>query len=386
MPLLYYVQNSAIGIILVAIMLLYSLGQGGRRQAQDSLFVLLLLSTLALLSLEMLRHIFEGRTFAGSLPIHTVCVFFFFLFNPLLGYFYFLYLDQLQNRWGRIPQRMGILGAIPLLINSIFVGMSLFNGMVFSIDVTNSYARGPYFFLVPLSNLVYLVGGQAHNILHMRNQGKRLTNVLNIILPIPLILASMVQALDESVSMLFLAVAFTLLMTYLHIQNNHASRDFLTSLYNRSVGEQSLSYMLQHTRKGKLTGGMLMDIDGFKEVNDQFGHDTGDRCLRKFAHLLTECFSRTRLICRYGEDEFLVFGMIDSVQALEEAFAKLQKNLAHFNAEKRLPFLLSVSIGKAVAEEVPTRDYNDFLKHLDEAMYLKKRHQYVRPEEPETPL
>jgi len=381
LPLQYYVQNSSIGIILVAAILFYVLGQGGKRQATDSLFVLLLLTTLALLFLEMFKHIFGGSTFAGSRTIHTVAVFFFLMCNPLIGYFYFLYIDQLQNRWWRIPFRMGILGSIPLLLIVFFSVLSLRNGMIFTIDATNSYSRGTYFFLVPLCNLIYLVGGQLHNILNMRKHGKGLSTILNVILPIPLILAAILQAQIEQVEILYLVVSLTLVTTYLYIQNNHANRDYLTSLYNRNVGEQTLSYMVQHKGGGAFTGGILMDLNGFKKANDQYGHDTGDRCLRHFAHLLTVSFSRNWLICRYGGDEFLLFSKIDSETSMEGEIAKFQKNLAHFNTEQRLPFLLSASIGTGVVGAIPPSNSADFLKSLDEAMYLSKRRHYLIPVE-----
>ena len=374
-------QNASIGIILVVIMLYYILGQGGKRQPQDSLFIFLLLSALALIPFEMLQEISNGTAFAGARTIHITFTLLFLLCNPLLGYFYFLYIDQMQNRWVQIPLRMGLLALIPLLVNMFFTILSLSNGMVFVIDDANIYSRGPFFFLVPFCNFVYFLGGQAHNMLHIIRGGKKMENVLSIFLPIPLIVAATVQAHMPQVEMLFLAVALTLLMTFLYNQNTHANRDYLTSLYNRSVGEQTLSYQLQQKGKGKLIGGMLMDIDGFKTINDQFGHDSGDRCLRQFAHLLTESFSRNWVVCRYGGDEFLVFGKVDSVQAMDDAIATFTKNLAHFNTENRLPHLLSVSIGKAVAEVIPTKDHKNFLKRLDEAMYLNKRNRYVVPEE-----
>lgn len=374
LPLLYYVQNSCIGIVLIAVMLYYVLGQGGKRQALDSLFILLLLSTLALLSLEMFRHIFKGKMFFGARALHTTSVFFFFLCNPLLGYFYFLYIDQMENRWWRIPLRMGIIGAIPLLLSSLFTIASLWNGMIFSIDDLNNYARGPHFFLVPFTNMIYLIGGQSLNIYHIMKQGKKPINIYHIIFPLPLLTASILQAHNEQVEALFIAVTLTLLMTYLHIQNTYASRDYLTSLYNRSVAEQSLAHLFQHRKDGELIGGILMDIDTFKEVNDKYGHDFGDRCLRHFSQILTTSFSRNWTICRYGGDEFLLFSKMQSAGDMEEALMKFKKNMDHFNTTDNLPFVLSTSMGYGFAEESPTSNPTVFLKSLDERMYLIKRY------------
>ncbi|HKL59211.1 MAG TPA: diguanylate cyclase [Sphaerochaeta sp.] len=279
----------------------------------------------------------------------------------------------MQNRWWRIPLRMGVLGTLPLALNAVFVVLSLFNGMIFSIDAENIYSRGPYFFLVPFCNFLYLIGGQSHNLMHIKRKGKGLTHFYTIILPIPLMIAAILQAHIEYVGLLYLAAALTLLVMFLHTQNTHASRDHLTSLYNRSVAEQALACLFKSKSDGFLIGGMLMDINGFKQVNDQYGHDVGDRCLRYFAHMLNESFPRTWLICRYGGDEFLLFGKIDSEIAMEEELVTFKKNLAQFNAEKKLPFVLSISIGMDVAERT---NPSDFLKTLDTNMYLTKKQHY----------
>ncbi|MDY0290024.1 MAG: GGDEF domain-containing protein [Sphaerochaeta sp.] len=376
MPSMYYVQNSIIGMILVGIMLYYVLGQGGKRQPLDSLFVLLLLSTMALLSLEMFRHLFQGMTFGGAKALHTASVLLFFLCNPLLGYFYFLYIDQMQNRWWSIPLRMGVLGTLPLVLSSLFSIASLFNGMVFFIDAANLYFRGPYFFLVPFTNFIYLLGGQAHNLMHMKRQGIRKVQLYNILFPIPLITASILQAHNEQLVVLYISVAFTLLMTFLHIQNTHASRDYLTALYNRSVGEQSLAFLFQRKEEHSYIGGILMDIDGFKEVNDRYGHDFGDRVLRYVSQILSEGFSRDWLICRYGGDEFFLFRKMDDPDLLEDAIVRFKKKLDQFNSSGKLPFALSVSMGRGLDEPGSECGHARFLKLLDEGMYLIKKVHY----------
>lgn len=90
---LYYVQNSIISHILVIIMLYYVFGQGGKRQAQDSLFVMLLFSALALLSLDLCLNLLSGRVYPGSQIVLSLVAFLFYFLTPLPGYFYFLYVD-----------------------------------------------------------------------------------------------------------------------------------------------------------------------------------------------------------------------------------------------------------------------------------------------------
>ena len=88
MPILYYVQNAFLGIILTSIILYYIMGKGGRRQAQDSLFVALLLSALSIIMLELSVDLLSVRTFHGSRTYITVASFLFYIVNPIPGALY----------------------------------------------------------------------------------------------------------------------------------------------------------------------------------------------------------------------------------------------------------------------------------------------------------
>lgn len=375
MPLLYYVQNSCTGILLIVIMLYYVLGQGGKRQAQDSLFVYLLYAIGLIIALELCIDIFTGRTFAFSHSLLTLSAFLFYLLNPLPGVFYFLYIDQVNNHWEKIPKKMGSLVLIPMAINAIFVVLSLSNGMIFSIDRSNTYSRGRYFFLVTICGLIYVFGSYVHMFrfrLHSKEQNHRqFPRVL--IFPFPVVVASIMQVHFEGMEIIGVSMAITLLMIFLHIQNTHANKDYLTSLYNRSLGEQYLQYLYQHKREGWLIGGILMDINAFKAINDTYGHDLGDKALRLFAKVLRESFSRSYLICRYGGDEFLVFGEMKSLEVLKEAVLKLETDLAFFNIGEAFPIPIGVSLGYAASDEKLAGDWASFLKVLDQKMYEDKQ-------------
>ncbi len=85
---------------------------------------------------------------------------------------------------------------------------------------------------------------------------------------------------------------------------SEANLDSLTHLYNRRHMKQKLDLLLKSENNGAL---VMMDIDDFKKVNDNFGHDEGDKVLILLAKLLTNHFRKEDLICRIGGDEFLVF-------------------------------------------------------------------------------
>ena len=372
LPLLYGIQNSVISIGLIGVILFYVSGQGGKRQAQDSLFVSLITTALVINILTLCVTLFSGRQFQYAQALVTASAFLLLFFNPMIGAFYFLYIDQLRKHWERVPHRIGLLTLIPFLFNAFFVILSLFNGMVFFVDETNTYVRGEFFFLVAICNFLYFIGGQFHLALRKKDF-KKVSNSILIHYPFPIIFAALLQMHLPVLNILNVAMSLTFLLVFLKMQQTQANRDFLTSLYNRSLCEQYLQHLFMHKRPGVFVGGILLDIDRFKEINDTYGHDMGDRALRVFAKMLKDSVSKDWLIGRYGGDEFMLLAEIASLEDMLKAVDALHSGLAHLNSSQVLPLPLCLSIGSGFDEETPEGDPLSFVKLLDERMYEDKR-------------
>ena len=372
MPILYYVQNSIIGIILVSIILFYVLGQGGRRQAQDSLFVALLLTTLLIIVLELGVDLLSGKTFYGSRILLTFFTFWFYVVNPLPGALYLLYLDQLRRRWVRVPRGIGFVAFTPLVIACILIVVSLFNGIIFPIDTNNVYQRGPLFFFIIIADYLCMGFGFIYLLLH-RNTFKERDFSFFMFFPLPILLGSLLQVRHYGIEITGLSLAVTLLIVYLHMQNSQANKDYLTKLYNRNLSEQYLQNLISHQKKTKSIGGILLDINDFKEVNDIYGHDLGDQTLRYFSQLLVDSFGGAWFIARHGGDEFILVREGTTQQELEEDLVYFDEQLALSNATDDFLFAISVSIGAALYEDTDATDGTSFIKALDELMYQNKR-------------
>ncbi len=86
-----------------------------------------------------------------------------------------------------------------------------------------------------------------------------------------------------------------------------STRDHLTGLYNRRHLDGRLEELASmYRRYGVVSSLLLVDLDGFKDVNDRFGHQSGDRVLRRVAQTLVGLVRNTDLVFRYGGDEFCV--------------------------------------------------------------------------------
>ena len=153
-----------------------------------------------------------------------------------------------------------------------------------------------------------------------------------------------------------------------------AQHDPLTGLSNRRMLGDRLHQALGHARRNKeKLAVMLLDLDGFKTINDTYGHKAGDAVLIDIAHRLLSCIRSTDTVARYGGDEFVI--VLEGQHTTEDSASLAEKILKLLRepvviADGR--FNVGASIGIAV---FPTDadDAEGLLKMADNAMYRAKQ-------------
>lgn len=152
-----------------------------------------------------------------------------------------------------------------------------------------------------------------------------------------------------------------------------AYHDMLTGLPNRALLHEAQQKAISHAKRTQQQLAMMfLDLDGFKAVNDQLGHATGDLLLTAVADRLRACLRLSDTIARFGGDEFavLVTGFEDT--SVPEALArKLIDALAHPFVLRGQKFSLSASVGIALYP-ADGRDPDTLLANADKAMYQAK--------------
>jgi diguanylate cyclase (GGDEF)-like protein len=151
-----------------------------------------------------------------------------------------------------------------------------------------------------------------------------------------------------------------------------AYRDPLTGLNNRTSMEKNLPREIDLAKRYNQSMALLvMDLDGFKEINDGFGHDVGDQVLREVAEAISHVVRNTDLVYRYGGDEFVgglaqtdIHGAIDVCERIRSSIEGLDLSVFGENARVR------ISIGITLV-----RQGDNFLsafKRADKALYQAK--------------
>ena len=153
-----------------------------------------------------------------------------------------------------------------------------------------------------------------------------------------------------------------------------ATHDDLTKLANRNLLEERLNQaLMQHARHHEKLALLFLDLDGFKEVNDQHGHHVGDELLVKVADVLQHCVRKSDTVARFGGDEFVILltGLLDK----DDAAIVAEKILLHLSSPLQLSAgsaRVGASIGIALYPDNGI-DSQQMLKAADGLMYRAKQ-------------
>lgn len=153
-------------------------------------------------------------------------------------------------------------------------------------------------------------------------------------------------------------------------------RDTMTGLYNRHGYYQQMSEYLtrEDISKGYIQI-ISVDMDGMKNINDNFGHMEGDNAIKAVATAISECFAQPCISARFGGDEFMLalFTEEDQEPSAEKVSLKLNNFLKNSVLLADKKYTVGVSVGRAVAKISEVKELKDIEKLADDQMYINKR-------------
>ena len=154
----------------------------------------------------------------------------------------------------------------------------------------------------------------------------------------------------------------------------HANYDKLTGLPNRRLFFEVLQRMiLEHERDQNKFMLLFIDLDGFKEINDQYGHEAGDEVLVTVANRLSNNVRKSDTVARMGGDEFtIILRNTEVKQAVTDLIQKIHRNIQEVIPIKGNACYVNSSIGVTTYPDNGT-DSESLLRNADSAMYEVKR-------------
>jgi diguanylate cyclase (GGDEF)-like protein/PAS domain S-box-containing protein len=183
----------------------------------------------------------------------------------------------------------------------------------------------------------------------------------------------------------------TQLITKRHKADHQAHHDELTGLANRSLLADRLKVSVSHAaRSGDFLAVCFLDLDGFKGVNDRFGHAAGDQVLQEVARRLLKVVRGNDTVARLGGDEFvLLLGGLNNQDEYRDLLDRVLREVAHPILIGSETAHISASIGVTVFPH-DNSEHETLIEHADQAMYRAKQiqkssyHRYTPMPIPET--
>jgi diguanylate cyclase (GGDEF)-like protein/PAS domain S-box-containing protein len=155
-----------------------------------------------------------------------------------------------------------------------------------------------------------------------------------------------------------------------------ADFDELTGIYNRRRFQEEVEKHLTASRRfGDPLTLMLLDVDGFKQVNDTYGHHTGDKALQVLAGALRGAVRETDLVGRLGGDEFVALLARADDSGVDRVISAFRRALQVEDEASGASFRIEVTIGTARSQAGDTCD--TLMRRADRAMYAEKNKKYA---------
>ena len=366
--------TNGVGIFILLMLYYVSRTRILRRRTEDRLYSFMIFGVMLGCFTEALSYALDGRVFPGAIALNYLANTYLFSFNLLLPFCVLTYIDLgLYGDMSRIGKKYKpqiVIGAVMLAATLV----NLFYPLVYYIDENNVYSRRPLGYVYYAVILYYLITAIAVTKRYEKEHGARTFFNINMFL-VPILVGAGLQFAFYGLSVAWLASAIGLTGLYMMQQNETAYIDPLLEMYNRRYLDYILSSWIS---RGYSFTGMMIDIDGFKSINDSFGHSEGDRALMHVADILKKSAAGNEIPFRFAGDEFIVLQRTADRHDLSGYIEKMERNLEKFNAgrsddEYRLGMSYGISTFHPGEDSIDT-----FMKELDDRMYEMKAEHHKR--------
>ena len=283
---------------------------------------------------------------------------------------WFMYSETVQGSRLLTTRSRVVLLTLPTVLVVVLAFTSYWTHALFYIDAQGIYRRGFAYMIQPIVSYCYVIYTSLHAFVHSQRveslQKKTIYRTLAFF-AIPALVGGTFQVVF-SVPGLCVGILISILLLYVVYQEQLISTDPLTGLNNRNRFETYILSPFSNVDQADDVYLLMMDADGFKQINDRYGHVEGDHALQVISAALKDvCSPSGGFIARYGGDEFVVLQRAASEQEIINLYSAINDELAR----AEVPYLLRMSIGYArVGDGVDT--WQDLLRAADAELYRVK--------------
>ena len=257
------------------------------------------------------------------------------------------------------------------LISIVLLVINIFYPLVFSVS-DGRYQRGFAYIIFLIFAAFYILDSLYLYVKRVKKNGSLKLFPVHIFL-IPVILGVVIQAFFVEIAITWTSIAISVTGIMTALKNEIIFTDCLTGLYNREYLE--FLHKRACNKKDFWVSGIMIDLNGFKQINDNYGHAEGDLALCIVADLLLKSFSEYGVVTRYAGDEFVIMLNTTDDQLIQKIIKSAKKNFVTENEKNDKPYQLSASMGYAITN-LSNETIDDFMNRIDEQMYQDKMKYY----------
>ncbi|MGO5254106.1 MULTISPECIES: diguanylate cyclase domain-containing protein [unclassified Collinsella] len=369
------VKALKIEIFLLSMIVLIGLAVRSRRSlfssTQQLLFSMLGYTSAAYILFDMIWVLLDGVDGALGIAVNWISNAVSFSLFAIVCLTWFIYSETVQGSRLLASRYRVVLVASPTVLVVVLAFTSYWTHALFYIDSQGVYSRGFAYMIQPIVSYCYVIHTSLHAFVQSRRVESLQTKTIYRTLAffaIPALVGGTFQVV-YSLPGLCVGIMISILLLYIVFQEQLISTDPLTGLNNRNRFEIYILSLFSNVDQAKDVYLLVMDADGFKQINDRYGHVEGDHALQVISAALKEvCSASGSFIARYGGDEFVVLQKAIAEQDILHLCAAINDELAR----AEVPYLLRMSIGYArVGDGVDT--WQDLLRAADAELYRVKR-------------
>ncbi|HHX62946.1 MAG TPA: GGDEF domain-containing protein [Epulopiscium sp.] len=344
----------------------------------DQLFRYMVVSTIATLVFEAISWSADGKLGTVAYIINMSVNILLFMTNTIPLTLWTLYIVETTNSH-KGPIIKGLLIMKTLVIINMLMALSApINQKYFYIDANNVYHRGEWSIIGNMVHVILIIVSFliiSHNWDKVNQKNRRPI----LLFTVPPTIGFIVQTMYYGTSLVWPGATISILMSYIMLQSQVVKVDYLTGLYNRRELDSYIDRKIRNLPKSKKFAGVMIDLDDFKKINDQYGHSVGDKAIKTAASLIKRSFKKDDFVARYGGDEFVIILDIKEEQEMSHKVQHLKRQFELFNKEKEDVFRLEISVGYGIYTWGDGQG-DEFLHHLDQLMYENKKERKSRKE------
>ena len=372
----FYIEANIVCIIIFMMMFIREMGSVGR-QAKQLIFInITVCHMLYFVSDTVWVLVVSNYIPCTPLSSSIVNICNAILLSALTG-FWFVYveLSQGEKYITVMKNRMRVLSLAMLETIVILVLFIFFPQTVIGKDAEMTDTYYVVFLIVPAIYIIISAVRASIRAFRKENYAVRMQYVICAVYPLIITFFGILQTIWLNAPVFCFGSTIMMLYVYIVSLNDQVSIDELTHLNNRT---QLKKYIVGESSKPNADKTvyyiLMIDLNKFKQINDQFGHVEGDRALIRTADALKlACADNTKktFIARYGGDEFIVIVKTDDESLVRQLCGRIKDTLLKLNDEARAEYELSASIGYA-SYRGDVRKFQEALGLADEALYKEK--------------